>query len=132
WLAVQGPDLWALFVAIGVDNIAAGFAGTALIAYMSSLTRVGFTATQYALFSSLYALPGKLASSQSGRFVESSAKAAESGGPLAVFKPWFSGLPPQSFAEQAAGLGVAPTSVGAGYMTFFLYSTLIGVFAIAL
>ncbi len=70
WLATQGPQLWALFVAIGIDNIAGGIAGTCLIAYMSSLTSAGFTATQYALFSSLYALPGKLIASQSGRIVE--------------------------------------------------------------
>jgi len=60
WLAVLGPDLHALLIAIGIENAASGFAGTVLIAYMSSLTRVGFTATQYALFSSLYSLPGKL------------------------------------------------------------------------
>ncbi len=47
----------ALYVAISLDNIASGFAGTCLIAYMSSLTSSGYTATQYALFSSLYALP---------------------------------------------------------------------------
>ena len=60
WLATQGHALGALFVAIGVENVLSGFAGTCLIAYMSSLTAVGFTATQYALFSSLYALPGKI------------------------------------------------------------------------
>ena len=43
WLVVQGPDLSALFVAIGVDNFASGYAGTALIAYMSGLTSAGFT-----------------------------------------------------------------------------------------
>ena len=73
WLATQGPDFRSLLVAIGVDNVVSGFAGTCLIAYMSSLTSAGFTATQYALFSSLYSLPGKLIASQSGRIVESSA-----------------------------------------------------------
>src|SRR5690606_12103246 len=58
WLATQGPDLLSLYIAISIDNLATGFAGTALIAYMSSLTSAGFTATQYALFSSLYALLG--------------------------------------------------------------------------
>lgn len=80
WLATQGHDLTALFVSIGVDNLATGYAGTALIAYMSSLTSIGFTATQYALFSSLYALPGKLIASQSGKIVEASARAADAGG----------------------------------------------------
>src|SRR5262249_3841728 len=76
WLATKGSYLPALFVAIGLDNIGYGFAGTCLIAYMSSLTSAGFTATQYSLFSSLYSLPGKLVASQSGRIVESSAHAA--------------------------------------------------------
>ena len=58
WLAVQEHNLFALFLAIGLDNVAGGLAGTCLIAYMSSLTSAGFTATQYALFSSLYAIPG--------------------------------------------------------------------------
>jgi hypothetical protein len=79
WLATQGSSVPALFVAIGVDNVAGGYAGTALIAYMSSLTSLGFTATQYALFSSLYALPGKLVASQSGRIVEASARSADAG-----------------------------------------------------
>jgi PAT family beta-lactamase induction signal transducer AmpG len=57
-------------VAIGIENIAAGFAGTALLAYMSSLTNKAFTATQYALFSSFYALPGKLLGGLSGVLVD--------------------------------------------------------------
>lgn len=95
WLATQGPQLWALFVAIGIDNIAGGIAGACLIAYMSSLTSAGFTATQYALFSSLYALPGKLIASQSGRIVESSAASADAGGALAALKALFVRLPPR-------------------------------------
>ena len=59
WLAMQGPDPRAFALAIMVDNVSAGYAGTVLIAYMSSLTSAGFTATQYALFSSLYSLPGQ-------------------------------------------------------------------------
>lgn len=132
WLALQGPELWALFVAIGIDNVATGYAGTALIAYMSSLTSAGFTATQYALFSSLYALPGKLVASQSGRIVEASARAAEGGGPLEGLKALFAGLPASSFASGAETAGVTPAGLGAGYLVFFLYSTLIGVAAIAL
>ena len=132
WLATQGPDLPALFVAIGVDNIASGFAGTCLIAYMSSLTSAGFTATQYALFSSLYALPGKLIASQSGRIVESSARAADAGGFTAPLKSLFNALPPQALAEGAAKIAVTPAALGSGYVTFFLYSTLIGVAAIIL
>ncbi len=132
WLATQGPSLSALTVAIGVDNIATGYAGTALIAYMSSLTSIGFTATQYALFSSLYALPGKLIASQSGRIVEASARAAEGAGPFAAFRGLFAGLPEGSLAGGAATSGVTPAALGAGYVVFFLYSTVIGVFGIVL
>lgn len=132
WLATQGPDLRALFIAIGVDNLATGYAGTALIAYMSSLTSIGFTATQYALFSSLYALPGKLIASQSGRIVEASARAAEGGGLFAPLKALFSNLPAGSLVQGAATSGVTPAALGAGYVVFFLYSTVIGVFAVIL
>jgi PAT family beta-lactamase induction signal transducer AmpG len=132
WLATRGPDLSALFVAIGVDNIASGFAGTCLIAYMSSLTTVGFTATQYALFSSLYALPGKLIASQSGRIVEGAARSADAGGLAASLKGLFTGLPAGALTEGAAKTGVTPAALGSGYVTFFIYSTVIGIAAIIL
>lgn len=71
WLAAHGqPDLWVLTVTISVDNAASGLAGTALIAYMSSLTSSHYTATQYALFSSFYALPGRLLAGFSGIIVQ--------------------------------------------------------------
>lgn len=70
WLATRGHDFVALTLAISAENFASGFAGTALIAYMSSLTNVAFTATQYALFSSFYALPGKLLGGLSGWAVD--------------------------------------------------------------
>jgi PAT family beta-lactamase induction signal transducer AmpG len=70
WLAIQGAHVSALTIAIGAENFAGGFAGTALIAYMSSLTSVAFTATQYALFSSFYALPGGLLKGLSGKMVD--------------------------------------------------------------
>ncbi|MFZ5721545.1 MAG: AmpG family muropeptide MFS transporter [Pseudomonadota bacterium] len=132
WLALQGPQLWALFVAIGIDNVAGGISGTCLIAYMSSLTSAGFTATQYALFSSLYALPGKLIASQSGRIVESSASDADAGGLFATLKAMFAGLPPDAFAGAMEKSGVTPPALGAGYLVFFLYSALIGVAAVIL
>jgi PAT family beta-lactamase induction signal transducer AmpG len=132
WLAVQGPELWALFVAIGIDNVAGGISGTCLIAYMSSLTSAGFTATQYALFSSLYALPGKLIASQSGRLVEGSAAAADQGGPMAALKSLFSGLPPQAYAGAMEKSQVTPAALGAGYLVFFLYSAVLGVAAVFL
>lgn len=132
WLAIQGPQLWALFVAIGIDNVAGGVSGTCLIAYMSSLTSAGFTATQYALFSSLYALPGKLVASQSGRIVESSAAAADQGGLISGLKPLFAKLPPEAFATALEKSGVTPAALGAGYLVFFLYSAAVGVAAVVL
>ncbi len=66
WLSFGPPELWRLTIAISVDNFGGGFAGTALIAYMSGLTGAGFAASQYALLSSLYALPGKLAAGSAG------------------------------------------------------------------
>ena len=132
WLATQGNSLFALFVAIGLDNVAGGFAGTCLIAYMSSLTSVGFTATQYALLSSLYAIPGRIIASQSGRIVEGAASAAVAGGVLAPFNRLFVGLPPQSFAAAVERSGVSPAALGTGYVVFFAYSALIGIFAIVL
>ena len=70
WLAHAGARLDLLTLAISVDNFAAGFAGSALIAYMSGLTSPGFAATQYALLSSLYALPGKFIGGFSGVVVD--------------------------------------------------------------
>lgn len=59
-----------LAVVISADNVAMGVAGTSLIAYLSSLTSASYTATQYALFSSMYALPGKLLMGTSGFVVD--------------------------------------------------------------
>ncbi|HEX4999199.1 MAG TPA: permease [Terriglobia bacterium] len=132
WLTIQGHSVPALFVAIGIDNTMSGFAGTCLIAYMSSLTAAGFTATQYALFSSLYALPGRLIASQSGRIVEGAAQSASAGGAFSSLMGAFSHLPADSFAQATARSGVSPAALAAGYTVFFTYSTLIGVFAIVI
>ena len=69
WLALEGARLGLLVAAISIDNFSGSFAGTALIAYMSGLTGAGFAATQYALLSSLYALPGKIVGGVSGFIV---------------------------------------------------------------
>jgi MFS transporter, PAT family, beta-lactamase induction signal transducer AmpG len=132
WLATQGPDFRSLLVAIGVDNVVSGYAGTCLIAYMSSLTSAGFTATQYALFSSLYSLPGKLIASQSGRIVEGAARAAQGGGFSAPLRGLFAHTPAAAFAGAMAKSHVAPDALGAGYVVFFLYSGLIGLASMAL
>ncbi len=131
WLATRGHDMSALYLVISVDNLASGFSGTCLIAYMSSLTTAGFTATQYALFSSLYALPGKLIASQSGRIVESAARSAEAGGMFAPLSGLFSSVTPDAFLG-ASKIQLAPVSLGVGYAVFFIYSCLIGVLAIVL
>ena len=70
WLSLQPPTIWALTVAISADNLSLAYGGTALVTYMSALTSPGFTATQYALFSSLYALPGKAIAGASGFIVQ--------------------------------------------------------------
>ena len=132
WLATEGHNLGALFAAIGVENVLNGFSGTCLIAYMSSLTGEGFTATQYALFSSLYAIPGKILASQSGRIVEAAAHAADRGGPLGVVNGLFADLPPESFAQALAKSGVSPAALASGYSVFFIYSCVIGLAAVAL
>jgi len=132
WLATRGHHIGALFTAIGLDNVASGFAGTCLIAYMSSLTSEGFTATQYALFSSLYSLPGKIIASQSGRLVEASARNIDAGGLFGVLKGLFGSLPGESYASGAAKLGVSAAALGGGYLVFFFYSGLIGVLGILL
>ena len=132
WLATQGHSLPALFICIGIDNVLSGFSGTCLIAYMSSLTSAGFTATQYALFSSLYALPGKILASQSGRLVEAAAHNAEAGGVASMMLGMFSGLPAESFADAMQKSGVSPAALASGYVAFFIYSAAIGLVAIVL
>jgi len=52
------------------DNLALGIHGTALVAFLSSLTSANYTATQYAVLSSLYAMPGKLLMGTSGFVVD--------------------------------------------------------------
>lgn len=130
-LTFTGPWLPGLYLCIGIDNISAGIAGTALIAYMSSLTSLGFTATQYALFSSLYALPGKILAAVSGRIVEG-AIAAASAGEMEWLRSWFSGMSPTAFARLSEDRGIAAQAFAAGYMTFFIYSAVIGIAALAL
>ena len=69
-LDVIGPETWMLYVTISADNLSVGLSGTAFIAYLSSLTSTAYTATQYALFTSLMTLPGKLFAGFSGIVVD--------------------------------------------------------------
>ena len=131
-LACSGHNLSALALALALDNIAASIQGTVLIAYMSTLVSPQFTAPQYAIFSSFYAILGKLVGSQSGRIVESSAKAADAGGFPAMFKGLMSHLTPDAYVTAAQKLGVSVAAMGAGYFTFFVYTILIGFLAIVM
>ena len=70
YLANIGHELNGLVIAISGDNISGGFSGAVFIAYLSSLTNRAFTATQYALFTSLMILPGKFFSGFSGIVVD--------------------------------------------------------------
>ena len=69
-LSVLEPKVSYLAIVISADNLSGGFAATAFIAYLSSLTNRAYTATQYALFSSLMTLPGKFISGFSGLVVD--------------------------------------------------------------
>ncbi len=70
WLAIRGHDLAALTVVISVDNLASGIASSAFIAYMSSLTSISYSATQYALLSSMMLLLPKWLAGFSGVAVD--------------------------------------------------------------
>jgi PAT family beta-lactamase induction signal transducer AmpG len=64
------PDLRVFGAVMFADNFGVGFAGVALVTYMSSLTSLGYTATQYALLSSAYTYVGKFTKGFSGVMVE--------------------------------------------------------------
>jgi MFS transporter, PAT family, beta-lactamase induction signal transducer AmpG len=64
--STSGADVLLLGLVNGFDNIAYNVHGTALLAFLASLTNARYTATQYAVLSSLYALPGKLLMGVSG------------------------------------------------------------------
>jgi PAT family beta-lactamase induction signal transducer AmpG len=112
-LAASGHSVPVFAAAIVVENISAGFAGTALLAYMSSLTNAAFTATQYALFSSFYALPGKLLGGLSGVFVD-----------------WFA-THRQIFEPMLPKLATLSEKV-VGFVPFFIATALAGVPALIL
>ena len=112
-LAASGHSTFMFAVAICVENIAAGFAGTALLAYMSSLTSRAFTATQYALFSSFYALPGKLLGGLSGLLVD-----------------WFAAHR-HIFESIVPSLATLPDKV-VGFVPFFVTTALAGLPALVL
>ena len=70
WLALVGRDMLVMYTAVTIDNLAAGFASAAFVAFLSSLTSVSFTAVQYAIFSSLMTLLPKTIGGYSGTIVD--------------------------------------------------------------
>ncbi len=70
WLAGHGQDVTALIFVVSADNLSSGIASAAFIAYLSSLTNVQYSATQYALFSSLMLLLPKFLAGFSGQYVD--------------------------------------------------------------
>ena len=131
-LACTGHSIPALGLALALDNICASIQGTVLIAYMSTLVSPQYTAPQYAIFSSFYAILGKVVASQSGRIVESAAKTADSGGISSLFKGLMGHLTPDAYVTAAQKLGVSVPAMGAGYFAFFAYTIVVGFIAVAL
>ncbi|MDH5479994.1 MAG: MFS transporter [Nitrosomonas sp.] len=70
WLAGRGHDVSGLIFTISADNLSAGIASCAFIAYLSGLTNSAYSATQYALFSSVMLLLPKFIAGFSGQFVD--------------------------------------------------------------
>jgi MFS transporter, PAT family, beta-lactamase induction signal transducer AmpG len=99
WLSSRGHDVAALTAVVSADNLAGGLASAAFIAYLSSLTNVQYTATQYALFSSLMHLLPNAVALNSGYFVDSQGYAnffnatALLGLPVLVLVWWAARLP---------------------------------------
>lgn len=69
-LSYHPGDLMIFTLVISGENLSGGFLGTAAVAYLSALVNQRYTATQYALFSSLVTLPGKLVGSLSGFLIQ--------------------------------------------------------------
>ena len=70
WLAISEANIIFLITVITFDNIASGFAGASFVVYLSSLTSIKFTATQYALFSSIMLFIPKLIAGYAGGMVD--------------------------------------------------------------
>ncbi|MDO9221097.1 MAG: MFS transporter, partial [Thiobacillus sp.] len=70
WLVGRGHDVSALVVTVSADNLSAGIASSAFVAYLSSLVNQAYSATQYALFTSVMLLLPKFIAGFSGEFVD--------------------------------------------------------------
>ena len=113
--AVGRPDVRLLAATISADNFVTGISGSVFIAYLSSLTNTAYTATQYALFSSLMMLPGKILGGWSGAIVD-----------WAQLHGWTLPL----VGDLLPRIAQAPQHQG--YVLFFLYTTVIGLPAVIL
>ncbi len=71
WLAQTGYSVPALYLVIGADNLSAGLASAAFVAFLSALTNIKFTAVQFAIFTSLMTLLPKILGGYSGGIVDS-------------------------------------------------------------
>lgn len=111
WMAAGGvPDATLLTLTISADNFAGGVAGSVFIAYLSSLTSTAYTATQYALFSSLMTLFGKIIGGFSGLIVDQVQAMVNEGAAWTLpALPWLAS--PERFG---------------GYFVFFLYTAALG------
>jgi MFS transporter, PAT family, beta-lactamase induction signal transducer AmpG len=87
-LAIGKPDITLFALVMAGDSFSISFAGVALVAYLSSLTNLGYTATQYALLSSAYTWAGKILKGFSGTIVDG-LKASH--GPAAAYEIFFVG-----------------------------------------
>jgi MFS transporter, PAT family, beta-lactamase induction signal transducer AmpG len=109
WLATRGHDLTALVWVISADNLASGIASAAFIAYLSSLTNVNYSATQYALFSSMMLLAPKWLAGFSGVYVDAHGyetfftSTAFLGAPVLVLVWLASRILPVAHGDQATG-----------------------------
>jgi PAT family beta-lactamase induction signal transducer AmpG len=116
WLAALGqPDPMTLAIAISIDNLANGISGSVFIAFLSGLTNTAYTATQYALFTSLMLLPGKIIGGFSGVMVERLQASARDVPVLAALLDWLNAAPKYQ-----------------GFTLFFIYTALLGLPALLL
>jgi len=106
-LATRGPDLVLLMVAVSTDNFAEGISGTVFIAFLSGLTRQGYTATQYAFLSSATLLVPKFLAGFSGLAVNAVGYpvffgACAASGLIALCLVWLTQryVPPQRFSNR--------------------------------
>jgi PAT family beta-lactamase induction signal transducer AmpG len=87
WLAGRGHDVSALVFTVSADNLSAGIASSAFVAYLSGLVNQNFSATQYALFTSVMLLLPKFIAGFSGEFVDAWGWAAFFSGTAAIGVP---------------------------------------------